>query len=102
MQNVAVVGCGAIGLTTALAIQNTLGNTNVTIFAKDFSPNTTSDISAGFWEPFLLGNTPQDKVYRWAKITYDYLLKLWREGWYLLCVKWSVIRTEKLKDPFIW
>lgn len=80
MQTVAVVGCGAIGLTTALAIQNTLENVDVTIFAKDLSPYTTSDISAGFWEPFLLGNTPQDKVCQWAKVTYNYLLALWREG----------------------
>lgn len=80
MQNIAVVGCGAVGLTTAFAIQTRLQNVNVTIFAKEFSPNTTSDISAGYWQPFLLGDTPANKIFKWSKITYDYLLKLWKEG----------------------
>lgn len=75
-----MIGCGAIGLTTALAIQNLTEDVHVTIFAKDFSPNTTSDIAAGLWLPYLVENTTKEKIYEWASITYNFLLSAWKEG----------------------
>ncbi|XP_060533800.1 D-aspartate oxidase [Cylas formicarius] len=81
MYNVAVVGCGAIGLTTALEIQKILpGSANITIFTKDVSPYTTSDIAAGLWEPYLLQENNEDDIIRWSKVTYDYLLEMWKQG----------------------
>lgn len=81
MYNIAVIGCGAIGLTTALEIQRKFGNeAKVIIFADKFSPNTTSDIAAGFWEPYLLADNSEEDVIRWSKETYSYILKLWQEG----------------------
>lgn len=82
MYEVAVIGCGVVGLTSALAIQERLKNVKVTIFTKDVSPNTTGDIAAGHWTPYLVGNTPVEKVFKWSKTTYDYLLKSWKEGNY--------------------
>lgn len=49
----AVVGCGVIGLSTALMLQRSFqdGPGTVTIYAKDLPPNTTSNIAGGFWSP---------------------------------------------------
>ena len=62
MSRVAVVGAGVIGLTTAVAIKETFPNADVTIFADEFSPNTTGDGSAGLWSPYLTGNTDAIKI----------------------------------------
>jgi D-amino-acid oxidase len=37
--------------------------------AKEFSPNTTSDVAGGLWGPFLA--SPPDKVLKWLAITRD-------------------------------
>ncbi|XP_018570574.1 D-aspartate oxidase [Anoplophora glabripennis] len=80
MYEIAVIGCGVIGLTSALSIQERLKNVKVTIFTRDKSPNTTGDIAAGYWEPYMVGDTPPAQITRWGKATYDYILKLWKEG----------------------
>jgi glycine/D-amino acid oxidase-like deaminating enzyme len=46
---VAVLGCGAVGLATARLLQE--GGAEVTIYAKDLPPNTTSNIAGGQWFP---------------------------------------------------
>lgn len=56
---IAVVGAGAVGLSTALCIQDRIRNCDVHIIAEKFSPSTTSDGSAGLWTPFLV---PQDQI----------------------------------------
>ena len=63
--NVSVVGAGVVGLSTAVKLtemiipQRTL---RVTLISDKFSPDTTGDGSAGFWEPHLCGDTPLDKI----------------------------------------
>lgn len=49
----AVIGCGVIGLSTALMLQRKFqdGPGTVTIYAKDLPPDTTSNIAGGFWSP---------------------------------------------------
>ncbi|CAG9764257.1 unnamed protein product [Ceutorhynchus assimilis] len=81
MYNIAVIGCGVIGVTTALEIQKKYGGiAKVTIVADKFSPKTTSDIAAGLWEPYLLAENDEEDVIRWSKATFDFILKLWKEG----------------------
>ncbi|CAH1984968.1 unnamed protein product [Acanthoscelides obtectus] len=78
---IAIIGCGAIGITTALKIQERLkSKVDVTIFSKDFSPNLTSDVAAGLWEPYLLELTPEEKTTRWAGETYQYLIANWNQA----------------------
>jgi glycine/D-amino acid oxidase-like deaminating enzyme len=57
-----VIGCGVIGLTTALMLQRRYndGPGTVTIYSKDLPPNTTSNIAGGFWSPTSLFD--QDEV----------------------------------------
>jgi glycine/D-amino acid oxidase-like deaminating enzyme len=45
----AVLGCGAVGLATARLLQ--LRGAEVTIYAKDLPPYTTSNIAGGQWSP---------------------------------------------------
>lgn len=82
MSRIAVIGCGVIGLPTAIALQNTLNSTTtVTIFAEKTTPNTTGDIAAGIWSPHFLSETKDiDKICKWAKSTQNYILELWKEG----------------------
>jgi glycine/D-amino acid oxidase-like deaminating enzyme len=49
----AVIGCGVNGLSTAILLQRHFsdGTPNVTIYAKDLPPDTTSNIAGGFWSP---------------------------------------------------
>lgn len=63
MHNVAVIGAGVVGLTTAVELQKQYGSTvNVTIFAEKLTPETTGDVSAGLWLPYILQNTPEESV----------------------------------------
>jgi glycine/D-amino acid oxidase-like deaminating enzyme len=45
----AVLGCGAVGLATARLMQDR--GWEVTIYARDLPPNTTSNIAGGQWSP---------------------------------------------------
>ncbi|WP_133470431.1 FAD-dependent oxidoreductase [Paraglaciecola marina] len=49
---VGILGSGVIGLSTALELQRS--GLNVTIYAKDFPPYTTSNIAGAMWHPVTL------------------------------------------------
>jgi D-amino-acid oxidase len=51
-ENVAVWGSGVMGLTVATLLRAL--NLNVTIYAKSFPPNTTSNVAGGQWAPSLV------------------------------------------------
>src|SRR3984893_15313021 len=48
-RDIAVVGCGALGLTSALLLQR--AGARVTIYAKDLPPNVRSSLASGLWTP---------------------------------------------------
>lgn len=62
MVKVAVIGAGIIGLSSAVRIQEEAPDAEITLIAEKFSPETTSDLAAGIWGPYLLGDTPPGKV----------------------------------------
>ncbi|KAM6930642.1 D-amino-acid oxidase-like [Xenentodon cancila] len=74
---VAVIGAGVIGLSTAQSIyeryHGTVSPLTIAVYADRFTPLTTSDGAAGFWQPYLYdkGNIQETK---WNKETFDYLL----------------------------
>ncbi|HKP47608.1 MAG TPA: FAD-dependent oxidoreductase [Pyrinomonadaceae bacterium] len=49
----AVLGCGVSGLSTARLLQQRYadGSSNVTIYARNLPPDTTSNVAGGFWSP---------------------------------------------------
>ncbi|XP_061585117.1 D-amino-acid oxidase-like [Cololabis saira] len=75
---VAVIGAGVIGLSTAQSIYEryhaTVSPLTIEVYADCFTPMTTSDGAAGFWQPYLYdkGNIQETK---WNKETFDYLLR---------------------------
>uniref|UniRef100_A0A3Q4MHE2 FAD dependent oxidoreductase domain-containing protein n=1 Tax=Neolamprologus brichardi TaxID=32507 RepID=A0A3Q4MHE2_NEOBR len=74
---VAVIGAGVIGLSTAQSIyehyHSIVSPLTIEVYADKFTPLTTSDGAAGFWQPYLYdkGNVQETK---WNKETFDYLL----------------------------
>ncbi|XP_058491492.1 D-amino-acid oxidase-like [Solea solea] len=74
---VAVIGAGVIGLSTAQSIyeryHSTVTPLTIEVYADRFTPLTTSDGAAGFWQPYLYdkGNVNETQ---WNKETFDYLL----------------------------
>jgi glycine/D-amino acid oxidase-like deaminating enzyme len=49
-RNIGVIGCGAIGLTTAVQLQR-MGAGQVTIYARELPPDTLSSFATGVWSP---------------------------------------------------
>jgi glycine/D-amino acid oxidase-like deaminating enzyme len=49
-RQVAVAGCGVVGLSTARLLQQM--GMDVTIYAKALPPDTTSNVAGGLWDPF--------------------------------------------------
>lgn len=63
IKNIVVIGGGVIGTTCAVKLIENLGSTvTITIVSDQFSPNTTSNVSAGLWGPFILSDTPEEKI----------------------------------------
>ncbi|HEY7475469.1 MAG TPA: FAD-dependent oxidoreductase, partial [Vicinamibacterales bacterium] len=54
-RDAAVLGCGAVGLATARALQD--HGFSATIYARDLPPNTTSNIAGALWSPYLVFDT---------------------------------------------
>jgi glycine/D-amino acid oxidase-like deaminating enzyme len=48
-RDMGVLGCGALGLTSALLLQR--AGATVTIYAKDLPPNVRSSLATGVWSP---------------------------------------------------
>jgi D-amino-acid oxidase len=86
----AVIGCGVLGLSTARLLQH--AGFQVTIYAKDLPPNTTSNIAGGWWSPVMVvdhdRHTPAfDEQFASAtKFAYErfQLMTGWRYG-----VRWT-------------
>ena len=66
-----VIGCGVIGLTSAIVLQSL--NLKVTIQSKALPPHTTSNVAAAFWYPYKA--YPPDKVSRWAQASLRHYLQ---------------------------
>lgn len=63
MYSVAVIGAGIVGLTTAFTLQEKFGKAlNVTVYAENFTPNTTSDVAAGVLSPYVWDNMSADNI----------------------------------------
>jgi hypothetical protein len=48
-RDIAVLGCGALGLTSALLLQR--AGARATIYAKELPPNVRSSLASGLWTP---------------------------------------------------
>ncbi|EDQ90986.1 uncharacterized protein MONBRDRAFT_15811 [Monosiga brevicollis MX1] len=78
--DVAVIGGGVIGLSTALEIRHRVADAKITVIAEHYTPHTTSDGAGALWRPIFLQDTPEEDQRRWCKATYDYLMRIVRHG----------------------
>lgn len=72
-----IIGAGIIGLTTACTILKEYSNNEnlqLTIISEDFSPNTTGDVSGGFWEPYGFKHI-DERILRWGAYSYKIFLQ---------------------------
>ncbi|XP_058453239.1 D-aspartate oxidase-like [Malaya genurostris] len=76
-----VLGAGINGLSCAFRLSSRYPGSNIEILSEQFSPSTTSDVAAGLWEPYLLGETSKDLVRKWSRETYEYFHGLWKAGY---------------------
>ncbi|XP_018008710.1 D-aspartate oxidase [Hyalella azteca] len=77
---VVVVGAGVAGLSSAVAVLEQLPHCSVTVISDSFSPDTTGDVAAGLWEPFLVGNSNEKDILKWAKGTWDQFHQWFQSG----------------------
>lgn len=73
---ITIIGAGIIGLTNACTIlreYSFVDDLQLTIISERFSPETTGDISAGYWEPYGFESI-DERTLRWAGYTYEILL----------------------------
>src|SRR5437763_14789459 len=71
-KNIAIIGAGISGMSTAFLLMSK-GYT-ITIYAKAFTPNITSNRAAAFWFPYHIRN--DKRGIRWCQTSYKYYKKL--------------------------
>src|SRR5438270_11539942 len=62
-----VIGCGVSGLSCGIRLLE--AHHDVTIWARELPPNTTSDIAAAVWYPYKA--YPQDCVLSWSRRSFE-------------------------------
>jgi hypothetical protein len=70
---ITIIGAGIIGLTTACTLLKEYSlneDFQLVIISETFSPETTGDISAGYWEPYGFESL-DERTLRWAGHTYE-------------------------------
>lgn len=67
MRDVLVIGCGVIGLSTAVLLQE--GGLEVRIRTAAMPPETTSSVAAAIWYPYRAH--PEDRVLAWGSKTFE-------------------------------
>ena len=76
----AVIGCGVMGLSTAILMQR--HGWQVTIYTKDVPPHTTSNIAGGLWEPYSVSDPGrgsaayQDQFLRATRLAHRYFQEM--------------------------
>jgi D-amino-acid oxidase len=65
--DVIVVGCGVIGLTSAISLRE--AGFDTTIVTADLPESTTSSVAAAIWYPYKA--YPEDRVLSWGRRTYE-------------------------------
>ncbi|ESO06832.1 hypothetical protein HELRODRAFT_185481 [Helobdella robusta] len=71
---IAVVGAGAVGLSTAVQIQEALPETEVTLIAEKFNRDTTSDGAAGIFQSAvdLVKGVPKETSRKWFQDSFEF------------------------------
>lgn len=65
-----VLGAGVVGLTTALELQETFRDAQITIVADKFGIDTTTDVAAGIFRPSNSFTGPTEQITRQVYTTF--------------------------------
>ncbi len=97
-KHILVLGSGVSGLSTGILLLKE--GFSVHIWAKDLPPNTTSNIAAAFWYPYLCN--PRDKATKWSGFTLKYLKQNALSDSDSGCIKRTVTELfeEKVDEPW--
>ena len=71
-QSILVIGCGVVGLSSAIRLLE--AGDQVTIWARDLPPNTTSNVAAAIWGPYQA--FPFERVLAWGERTFAEFCRL--------------------------
>jgi D-amino-acid oxidase len=80
-KNIAIAGAGISGMSTAFVLS--ARGYRVTIYAKDFSPNITSNKAAAFWFPYHVRN--DKRGIEWCNASYRSYLQFAQQFGRNLC-----------------
>ncbi|RZC41227.1 D-aspartate oxidase [Asbolus verrucosus] len=71
--NIAVLGAGVVGLTTAFELKNHFRNAKIDVIADKFNADTTSHVAAGLFRPGTNFSGPTEEITRkWINDSYNY------------------------------
>nr|BAN78701.1 D-amino acid oxidase [Dugesia ryukyuensis] len=70
--HIAVIGAGINGISVAVNLLETLPGVKVTIFTHNVTPNTTGDVAAGLFRPYLVAEGDH-RIKKWCRSTYNFL-----------------------------
>lgn len=76
LKNIAIIGAGISGMSTAYLLKDK--GYSITIFAKAFSPNITSNRAAAFWFPYHIRN--DKRGINWCRTSYEFYTKMAKDA----------------------
>src|ERR1700760_294112 len=99
-KKIAIIGAGISGLSCAYLLSEK--NYDITVFAKEFSPNVTSNRAAAFWFPYHIRN--DKRGINWAKKSYAFYEKLAKDASTGISIKKliKVLREGVEEEEPIW
>eukprot|EP00892_Ulva_mutabilis_P009471 jgi/Ulvmu1/6897/UM031_0103.1 len=74
--DVAVLGSGIMGLTTALQIKQRWGDVSVDVIFESTLVESTSHGAGGLWEPYQIEGSADEDINRWGGATYSHFQEL--------------------------
>ena len=99
-KKIAIVGAGISGLACAYLLSRK--NYSITIFAKAFSPDTTSNRAAAFWFPYHIRN--DRRGIEWCRTSYRVFRQLMDDPRTGISMKQliKVVREDVVEDEPVW
>ncbi len=99
-KKIAIIGAGISGLSCAYLLSEK--DYNITVFAKAFSPNITSNRAAAFWFPYHIRN--DKRGIEWCKKSYAFYEKLSADSSTGISMKTliKVLRENVIEEKPVW
>jgi D-amino-acid oxidase len=94
---VTIIGCGVSGLSTGIRLLE--AGHDVSIWARDLPPNTTSNIAAAIWHPYKA--FPVERVVLWGQCSFEVYAELAHEPESGVSLREAIeIYGEPVPDPW--